>query len=387
MKKTLLTALIVILVPLSGISIDMFTPSLPAIQRAFTSPETLVKLTISLYLIGYAIGQLVAGILADSLGRRPILLWGLAGYVFASFAAAKSSTIYFLLLFRCLQGFFVGGPGIMFKVLISDNYKGDAFKNVNTIVFSVWSVSPIVAPYFGGYIQHYFNWQTNFTLMGVYALLVLMLEWWLLPETAPTLHPLNTKTLSKNIKAVMTHKIFFIAVIQIMIMAPIVYLFNAAGPFLFQVNLGFNPIQFGQVALLLGVGILLGVVINRLLLRWLLPKKIVVISTSIMILVSVYFAAIAKTVSASELTLIIFLLFIQQPIIALNNMMKILSTFTETAGLAAALMSALFVGGSGLIVAFASTFKLTSALPLAITYVALTVLSLLLFVLFQRETL
>lgn len=96
--------------PLSGVGIDIYTPSLPAITHHFAVKTSLVKLTLSVYLLGLGLGQFVFGILSDSFGRRRLLLAGMMIYVLISAGIAMSFNIGMLLTFRFLQGLTTGVP-------------------------------------------------------------------------------------------------------------------------------------------------------------------------------------------------------------------------------------------------------------------------------------
>src|SRR3990167_10454126 len=117
-NKRLMIAMVLLMAPLGGIGIDLYTPSLPAITRHFSVDASLVKLTLSIYLLGLGMGQFVFGFLSDSLGRRRLLLIGMLVYVVISLVMAMSTNIGTLLVFRLLQGLATGAPAVLYRSLI-----------------------------------------------------------------------------------------------------------------------------------------------------------------------------------------------------------------------------------------------------------------------------
>jgi DHA1 family bicyclomycin/chloramphenicol resistance-like MFS transporter len=104
-----LTALLAALTGIGPLSTDMYLPSLPAIAQAFDASIAQAQLTISSYLVGFAIGQLVYGPVSDRYGRKPVLLAAVAVYCAASFGCMVSTSIDMLIAFRTLQA--LGGCG------------------------------------------------------------------------------------------------------------------------------------------------------------------------------------------------------------------------------------------------------------------------------------
>ena len=99
LKKRLLSLLLFI-VPLSQISIDLYSPSLPSIAKYFSTTESYVQNTITVYFLGFGIGQLIFGPLSDVFGRKKVILWGLSLFFLFSFACPFSLNISVFLFFR-----------------------------------------------------------------------------------------------------------------------------------------------------------------------------------------------------------------------------------------------------------------------------------------------
>jgi len=178
----MLVFLVLLLTPISGISIDLYTPSLPYIVTHFGTTATMAQLTVPVYLLGYGLSQSLYGSLSDRFGRRSPLIIGLVVYVIASLMVPQSSNIYVFLLMRLLQGVGTGGPGVLSKSILSDRFKGMKLKRLTNYMTMAWAMGPIVAPAVGGYLQAYYGWHASFYGMAGLGFVALLLVVMFLPE-------------------------------------------------------------------------------------------------------------------------------------------------------------------------------------------------------------
>jgi DHA1 family bicyclomycin/chloramphenicol resistance-like MFS transporter len=178
-----LTALLAALTAIGPLSTDMYLPSLPAIAHAFDASVAGAQLTISSYLVGFAIGQLVYGPLSDRYGRKPVLLVAVAVYCAASFGCMVSASIDMLIAFRTLQA--LGGCGgvVLSRAIVRDLYSGARAGRELSLISMVMALAPVVAPLIGGVVQTGFGWRANFVVLTASGLLVAAAVWWRLPET------------------------------------------------------------------------------------------------------------------------------------------------------------------------------------------------------------
>src|SRR5262249_23436328 len=115
-----LTALLALLTAVGPMSVDMYLASLPEIGRALSGSPATVQLTLSVYLIGYTVGQIFYGPLSDRYGRRPVLLTALVVYCAASVVCAAAPTIEALLLSRGVQALGVSGTVVLARAIVRD---------------------------------------------------------------------------------------------------------------------------------------------------------------------------------------------------------------------------------------------------------------------------
>lgn len=167
------------------LSIDMYLPSLPTLERAFAAPAASVQLTLSAFLAGIAIGQAFYGPLSDRFGRKPPLYAGLVLYVAASVACAQAPNVEAMIVLRFLQA--AGGcAGIVIaRAIVRDLVEGvDAARAFSTLIL-VMGVAPILAPLFGGYVLVWLGWQAIFWALALFGLACLVAVATRVPETRP----------------------------------------------------------------------------------------------------------------------------------------------------------------------------------------------------------
>nr|WP_185961561.1 multidrug effflux MFS transporter [Telmatospirillum sp. J64-1] len=148
-------------------------PSMPGLQTAFSTDYGTVQLTLTLFLAGMAVAQLVHGPLSDRFGRRPVLLWGLALCLAASLAGAVAAGIGMLVLARVVQA--VGGSAgmVVGRVILRDLYSRDKAASMLAYVTMAMVVMPMIAPAVGGFLDEWFGWRASFLAVAALSAAVL----------------------------------------------------------------------------------------------------------------------------------------------------------------------------------------------------------------------
>ncbi len=177
-------ATLVCLTAVSATNMNVFLPSLPGMAEFFGTPYSVMQLSVSAYLFASAFAQVIAGPLSDKYGRRPVILWGFAIFVVASFGCALAPTIEVFLLFRIVQATVVVGMAIS-RASIRDTVPAAAAASLIGYVTMGMALAPMFAPAFGGVLDEIFGWQSVFVFLAVLGLMTLVLTWFDLGETAP----------------------------------------------------------------------------------------------------------------------------------------------------------------------------------------------------------
>lgn len=179
-----LTALLALLTGLGPLTMDLYLPSLPDIGRRLLATPAQVQLTISGYLVGFALGQIVYGPLADRYGRKPPLMVALAIFCIATLLCAFAQNIEALIAARVLQAVGSSGAIVLARAVVRDSYSGARAGRELSLMGVIMGFAPIVAPIIGGVLQVAFGWRAGFFAIFAAGLAATAAVWWALPETA-----------------------------------------------------------------------------------------------------------------------------------------------------------------------------------------------------------
>lgn len=173
------------LTAVTPLTIDMYLPALPQIAEQFHASESAVQLTITGTLLGVAVGQLIAGPLADRLGRRRPLIAGMLLHLVASVLCAVAPTIELLLTFRTLQGFGASAGTVIALAIVRDLFTGLPAARLLARLSLVTGAAPILAPTLGSLILRGTTWNGLFVALALLAAVLAAIAAWVLPETLP----------------------------------------------------------------------------------------------------------------------------------------------------------------------------------------------------------
>lgn len=171
------------LISVGPLAVDAYLPAMPVIASSLGVSIHQIELTLSAYLVGFAIGQLIGGPLSDRYGRRITIIYGLALYIAGSLISSASQSIELLWTARLIQAF-GGGLGVVNTMaVVRDLYSGREAAKALSRVVAIMMAAPLVAPFLGSALLLMSGWRSIFIGLGVYAALLLAVLVWKLPET------------------------------------------------------------------------------------------------------------------------------------------------------------------------------------------------------------
>lgn len=175
---------LILMAGLSALTMNIFLPSLPAMALWFDVPYALMQLSVALYLLLSAVLQIIIGPLSDRFGRRPILLVSLTIFLIATIGTLIAPTVGSFLVCRMAQAVIAAGM-VLSRAIVRDVTEdpGQAASMIGYVTMGMTLV-PMIGPVIGGYLDQYIGWQANFGLLLGLGLLVLVLIWADLGETA-----------------------------------------------------------------------------------------------------------------------------------------------------------------------------------------------------------
>jgi Bcr/CflA subfamily drug resistance transporter len=380
-QKRHIFILLLIIPFLMGTGVDLYVPSLPAIAHYFHAQKHLVQLTIGLYMLGYASGQLLLGILSDSLGRKKILVMSGIMFTLISFLSVFSISITMLIICRFLQGFAIAGAAVVCRAIVTDCFSGLMRISAMTYLSTSWALGPILGPFIGGYLQHCFNWQADFYFFGIYGLLTFTYAAVVLAETNIYLVPLVPIKIRHTLNEIVTHPLFIgYSIIGSLIYSMLV-VFNTIAPFIIQETLHYSAVAYGHAALFLGLGYFIGNLSNSRMIRHLKSEKIVFFSLFGTIIMAIIMVIVGLMFKLNIYIILIptFFLFYFCGLAFPNIMTMSVGFFPDIRGTASAIFGCLVSAGVFTVTTFITFLKTETQIFMALMYLVICLISLILF--------
>jgi DHA1 family bicyclomycin/chloramphenicol resistance-like MFS transporter len=178
-----LAILLAALTAIAPFAIDTYLPAIPSMAQDFGAPVHDVEVSISCFLIGFALGQLVGGPMSDRIGRRPIALTGLAIYIFSSAVILTVQSPFSLDFMRFVQAIGGGFALVIVGASVRDLFDGKEAARMFALIAVIMMIAPLVAPTVGSLLLVFASWRAIFVLLIVYGSLMLLVVWQKLPET------------------------------------------------------------------------------------------------------------------------------------------------------------------------------------------------------------
>ena len=348
---------------------DLYLPALPAVSQALQAPMTLTQLTLTLCILGLALGQLVVGPLSDARGRRWPLLIGLTLFTALSVLCSLAPTVELLLVFRLLQGL-AGATGIVIALAIArDLYTGKTLARAIALLMTVNFLAPIAAPLLGGQLLRLVSWRGVFAAIGLIGFLFMVGVAYTLGETLPPAQRQkgDSKTMLRTMRALL-HDVQFLSyalTCGFAFTCGIVYI--SASPFVLQTMYGLTPQQFSLVFAGNAVGLTLMSQVSALLVNRWTPHTLVVIGVvalsvaTVTLLVGVLVGISLWGLLAASFVMVASLGFIAPNATAL----ALAKRDPQTAGTASAFLGLLQLAIGALIAPLVGLWGATTALPMA----------------------
>ncbi|MGJ7031929.1 multidrug effflux MFS transporter [Niabella hirudinis] len=257
-NKKAATLVAFLLIPLSGLITDIYIPSMPHMALELHQPEASVQLTLSLFLVSYGLAQFVTGSLIDSYGRFRLTLVSLAVFIVSNIVIIFTKQIELIYAMRIVQGITTGFIIVAKRAFFVDVYEGEERRHYLSLMSIVWSSAPVIAPFIGGYLQQYFNWQANFYVLAGYGLLMLVLEWTFSGETVPVYRSFNWRAVFQDYRYMMRSRVFAYGLLICGLSYGTTMIFGLAGAFIIEHEMHYSSVVAGYGALVMGLAWMCG---------------------------------------------------------------------------------------------------------------------------------
>lgn len=283
-----LALLLSLLGMLGPFSIDTYIPAFSGIARSLGATPVEMQQTLSAYLFGFAFMNLFHGALADSFGRRPVVLWGIAAFTLASAGCAMSQTIGQLVFFRGLQGLSTGAGIVVSRAVIRDMFPPAQAQKVMSQVTIYFGVAPAIAPIIGGWLFVHADWHAIFWFLTAVGVALWVANFRLLPETLHVTErqPFNVRNLMQGYWELCSNPRFLLLALASGIPFNGMFLYVLCAPEFLGTHMSLAPTQFFWFFLLTIAGIMGGSWASGRLAGRIAPKRQIRHGFVIMVLVS-----------------------------------------------------------------------------------------------------
>ena len=339
------TILAFALIPLSGLATDIYLPSFPNMALSFKVGGSSIQYTIICFLVSYGIAQLFVGSIIDSFGRYRINLVSLLVFAASSFAIVFIDDIHVLYLMRIVQGITTAFIVVGKRAFFVDVYTGEKRRHYTSLLSIVWATAPILAPFFGGYLQKSFGWQSNFIVLGVYALVMFLLELIYSGESVNVKHPFHPKSIFKVYSTLLSSADFTLGIIVLGISFGSLMTFSMSAPFIVEHQFHLSPVATGYCALLSGLSIFIGGIIGKMIKAGTLSTRLILANAVQLGLICLMYFLTSIYTSLPFLMMFVVLIHMMGGIIYNLFFTYCLTRFPLNAGVASGLTS----GGSYLV--------------------------------------
>lgn len=156
------------------VATDVYLPALPDMAVHFNCSQSEIQLSFTVYLLGLAGCQLVAGMLSDRFGRKNVVVLGFSVFIIASVLCAGATTLSQFIAFRMLQAMGGGVGSVISRALVVDRYDRQGAVKIFSTIFPIVGLSSAIGPSIGGYITYFWGWQTIFYFIAVFGVIILI---------------------------------------------------------------------------------------------------------------------------------------------------------------------------------------------------------------------
>jgi DHA1 family bicyclomycin/chloramphenicol resistance-like MFS transporter len=384
-----LAALLAALSMIGPFAIDMYLPAFPAIGNSLHAAPIAVQQTLSAYLFAYAVMMLWHGALTDALGRRRVVLGGLAVFAVATLGAAIAGNIETLWLFRALQGLSAGTGLVAGRAIIRDSFHGAEAQRLMSQITMVFAVAPAIAPVLGGLLLNTLGWRSIFWALLVFVVGVIVWAAKRLPETHPRelRQPLHPRALWHSYRTVLRRADFLLLALIPALNFSAFFLYIASAPAFLIDLLGVTTWGFAWLFVPMIAGVTVGAFLSGRLAGHRSPKATVRLGYALL-----FTGAAANVLICSLVTpkvalnvLPIMIYTIGSSIVMPSATLLMLDLFPTLRGMASSLQGFVQFGISGFTAGTIAPLLSHSLSALALGMTAFTTSSFLLWLVYQRH--
>ena len=366
-----LAVLLAVLGMLGPFSIDTYIPAFSGIAAALGATPVEMQQTLSAYLFGFAFMSLFHGARADSFGRRPVILWGIAVFTLASAGCALSQTIGQLVIFRALQGLSTGAGIVVSRAVIRDMFPPAQAQRVMSQVTIYFGVAPAIAPIIGGWLFVHTGWHSIFWFLVLVGVMLWTANFRLLPETlhVDQRQPFNFNHLVKGYVELGSSARFVLLALASGVPFNGMFLYILSAPAFLGEHLSLAPTQFFWFFVLTISGIMGGAWLSGRLAGHIPPKRqirhgfLIMLTVAVLNLIANLLFPVHAYWALAPIAVFAFGWALMVPVVTL----LVLDLYPERRGLASSLQAFIGSTANGLVAGVIAPLVMYSTVLLALS--------------------
>jgi MFS transporter, DHA1 family, multidrug resistance protein len=370
-----LAALLACLTMLGPFAVDTYLPAFTGIARSIDATPVQMQQTLSGYLFGFAAMSLFHGALADSFGRRPVVLWGVGLFALASVGCALSLSIGMLVFFRTLQGLAAGAGMIVSRALVRDMFPPADAQRVMSQVTIFFGIAPVIAPLVGGWLFVHAGWRAVFWFLAFVGALLWGGVWRFLPESLhiSQVQRFDARNLMAGYRQMAADPRFMALVLASGVPFNGMFLYVLAAPTFLGRHLGLGPTQFFWFFVATIGGIMAGAWVSGRLAGRIVPRRQVRHGFVIMLVVSLLNVALSAVLpphpawAIAPVAVFAFGWSLMVPVVTL----MVLDVVPGRRGMASSMQACTGAVASGLVAGVIAPLAMPSTLGLALASLGL----------------
>ena len=362
---------------LAPLAIDAYLPAIPALADSVGASVHLTELSVSVFLFGFALGQLIFGPLSDRVGRRPVLFGGILTFLVTSLAITQVESLEMLWALRFVQALGGGASVVNSSAIVRDCFSGREAAKVFSTMVMIMLLAPLVAPALGSALLYLADWWLIFVFLSVYAAFLLWLLSRYLPETrSADAQVAGPRQIISNYLAVLRHREAMGYISAVAMSFAGMFAFITGSPFLYMDYYGVSPAVYPFI---FGANVVVMAGSNRLnirLLRRRAPQQNLLLGLGMQLAAGLTLVLVFATGFDSLAVVVpLMTLFVgMQGLISPNAMSSMLDHFPGMSATATALMGSIQFSCGALAGVLVGAFEIPSAWPMVLTMLGAAIL-------------
>jgi DHA1 family bicyclomycin/chloramphenicol resistance-like MFS transporter len=339
---------------LAAFTIDVSLPAVPAMVEALSTSLSRGQKIVGIFMFGMAFGQIPAGLVSDRIGRLPVIFAGLTLFTIGAIASTFANSIEVMLVGRFIQGFASAPAIVLSRAIVRDISSGKDAARLMSLMTMIFTAAPVIAPSIGALLVAQWGWRSPFALIVALALVIMLLVRTNISEThTPPANQHPVRQLASSFTEFFSHRQSIFGLLLIVIPpAGFMSIIALAAALVVEIY-GFSITQFGLIFATLGISILIGAAVNRLLVARLDGLQIIAVGVALYgisgasLLILAWIDAAPFVLLWSSIALYMFTVAIVMP----NATVLALDPLPRIAGVASSIIGTLqnILGASGAI--------------------------------------